>query len=218
MSTSSPPPDAAPPDAAPPDAAPPDAAPLDADAPSDAPPPDVVPLPVPLTWHALVRDANATYSTLELGACTSLNAFCQYLNHLPAPSVALRTRCEWRLGARAKKTLGYGLCVFDSAVGPKWEDAGNTDGVDLVFRGALGPQHLDDAWLELLLVMLSGETVALATGARVLVKSDRRGNAVHKLEVWTRAAGPATTAPLLRDLKRRTGLDFTVVPRRLDGK
>ena len=174
------------------------------------------PIARPFSWYALVYDdkGGGAYggNVLPLGTCTDLQEFCQYLNHVPLPGQVFDGAHAWRF---ADGQFGYGMCFFDAAVRPEWEDAANASGIDLVHRAAIEPSALTEAWRSVLLLFVNGQ-LEDATGARCTMKVDRRGQPVHKLEVWTRRAesGEAVAAAL----RRSVGLEFTCVPRRLGGK
>ena len=183
-----------------------------------------LPIARPFAFYALVRDGVAsgsaawrgggeyTQHVLPLGTCTSFGEFASYVHHIPDPGAIFTGRHAWRI---AKRYWGYGMCFFEEAVRPEWEDPANRDGIDLVCRQALDPATLTRAWHALLLLLVNGEAED-ATGVRV---SHRRGGrncssgVQHKLEVWTRRAADATRLVLL--LRERVGLEFAVVPRKL---
>lgn len=182
--------------------------------PTSLPPADLDAFPISrsLTWYALVHDSRVGYRTLSLGRCDTLRQFCQYLNHVPMPGVVFDGRHAWKI---AGKHWGYGMCVFQTDILPEWEHPGNRDGADLVCRGSFEPAALTEAWRSLLVLLVDGR-LEWATGVRTVMKTDRRGNVLHKLEVWTRhSTGCAEAAASLR---AELGLEFVAVPRKLVGK
>lgn len=182
----------------------------------DTPPPgdaSLLPIARSFSWYALVHPDQASYENtiIPLGTCNTLVEFCQFLNHVPMPGrQVFDGRHAWRI---ASKHWAYGICFFEAAIQPKWEDPGNAAGIDLVCRRSFHGAVLANVWQRLLLLFINGE-LEEATGARITFKQDRRGALIHKVEVWSRRVAEAPA--LVQRLKAKlNGLDFVCMPRRL---
>ena len=163
------------------------------------------------SWWALVHSDSGEYQNniLPLGTCADLKEFCQYLHHVPEPGSIFDGRHAWRI---AKKHWGYGICFFEAATKPEWEDRNNAHGVDLVCRHSFSPPQLSDAWRSLLLLFVNGELEG-ATGTRVSFRATPR-RLMYKIEVWTRTSDAAECGAIAALLHARLCLEFAVVPRR----
>ena len=169
-------------------------------------------IPRALTWYAMAHETKTAAKAygdqlLTLGTAGDFRSFAAYYGHIPKPSQVFDGKHAWKSG---DKHVGFGIAVFDAAVRPEWEDPSNRKGIDLVVRHAFAPAALDEAWVQLLLLLVNGE-LEEATGVRLVCKHDRRG-VLHKLEVWARTTSDGPV--LQKRLNARLGLAFAIVPRR----
>ena len=176
--------------------------------------------PLPLaggafTWYALVKkptteqkDDKYASSLYTLGTFATLQDYCRYRHHVPAPEQVFLGTHALRI---AQEYYAYGYCVFRADTRPEWEDPRNADGLDLTYRSnAMEPRAMQAAWEDAVLLLLNGALEG-ATGLRLVHRVDDRWRNLYKFELWcARAHAEAAAEALLG----ATGLRFLPVERR----
>ena len=169
----------------------------------------------------------AQWMALQQIACefSTVEEFWTSFEHLPPPSTVFYDgKSSKRVGVPPDARTIESFSIFRAGVLPEWDDPSNKTGGEWYARRSLRPNELDACWRNLVLALVGRTLEAEAgddggddviTGARVVDKSNGRGQPMYRLELWLSSSDASVTEPIKARMVAALADEGAALPRGL---